>query len=170
MTADLLTPAAQYLRMSTEHQQYSLDNQRIAIQAYADAHRFQVVQTYTDEGKSGVVLKHRNGLRQLLQDVMGAKVEYKAILVYDVRRTTLLDCKRFRPSETTFPNNTWTRNLASKILFSEPPTISLDGCSAHCLLMPLGEPFSFRKKIITTIEIRKCWAARLMVARTERML
>jgi DNA invertase Pin-like site-specific DNA recombinase len=45
--------------MSTEHQQYSVDNQRIAIQAYAEAHGFSVVQTYTDEAKSGVVLKHR---------------------------------------------------------------------------------------------------------------
>jgi DNA invertase Pin-like site-specific DNA recombinase len=86
MTADLLTPVAQYLRMSTEHQQYSLDNQRVAIQTYADAHRFQVVQTYTDGAKSGVVLKRRNGLRQLLQDVMGGKPEYKGILVYDVSR------------------------------------------------------------------------------------
>jgi len=86
MTADLPTPVARYLRMSTEHQQYSLDNQRVAIQTYADAHRFQVVQTYTDGAKSGVVLKRRNGLRQLLQDVMGGKPEYKAILVYDVSR------------------------------------------------------------------------------------
>ncbi len=86
MTADMLTPAAQYLRMSTEHQQYSLDNQRTAIQIYADAHRFSVVQTYTDGAKSGVVLKHRNGLRQLLQDVMGGNPQYNAILVYDVSR------------------------------------------------------------------------------------
>jgi DNA invertase Pin-like site-specific DNA recombinase len=86
MTADLLTPVAQYLRMSTEHQQYSLDNQRVAIQTYADAHHFQVVQTYTDGAKSGVVLKRRNGLRQLLQDVMGGTPDYKAILVYDVSR------------------------------------------------------------------------------------
>jgi DNA invertase Pin-like site-specific DNA recombinase len=33
MAADLLIPVAQYLRMSTEHQQYSLENQRLAIQA-----------------------------------------------------------------------------------------------------------------------------------------
>lgn len=83
--ANLLIPAAQYLRMSTEHQQYSLDNQRIAIQAYAEGHGFAVVQTYTDAAKSGVVLRRRNGLRQLLQDVIG-KPQYKAILVYDVSR------------------------------------------------------------------------------------
>ena len=29
MTTDLRVPAAQYLRMSTEHQQYSLENQHL---------------------------------------------------------------------------------------------------------------------------------------------
>src|ERR1700674_602616 len=72
--------------MSTEHQQYSLDNQQLAIQDYANASGFSVVQTYTDGAKSGVVLKHRKGLSQLLQDVMGAAPTYKAILVYDVSR------------------------------------------------------------------------------------
>ncbi len=38
--------AAQYLRMSTEHQQYSLVNQATTIQRYAEAHGFSVVQTY----------------------------------------------------------------------------------------------------------------------------
>ena len=33
MTANRIVPAAQYLRMSTEHQQYSLENQSSAIKA-----------------------------------------------------------------------------------------------------------------------------------------
>ena len=86
MSADLLIPAAQYVRMSTEHQQYSLDNQRLAIHAYAEVHGFSVVQTYTDGAKSGVVLNRRNGLRQLLQDVMSGNPGYQVILVYDVSR------------------------------------------------------------------------------------
>jgi hypothetical protein len=36
-SADLLVPAAQYLRMSTEHQQYSFENHSTAIQKYAGA-------------------------------------------------------------------------------------------------------------------------------------
>jgi DNA invertase Pin-like site-specific DNA recombinase len=86
MPDDVCIPVAQYLRMSKEHQQYSLDNQRLAIQEYAETKGFSIVQTYTDGGKSGVVLKHRNGLRQLLQDVMGGNPGYRAILVYDVSR------------------------------------------------------------------------------------
>ena len=64
MTENQAVPAAQYLRMSTEHQRYSLENQSMAIQRYAESHDFQVIRTYTDEAKSGVVLRQRPGLRR----------------------------------------------------------------------------------------------------------
>src|SRR3977135_2529213 len=86
MPKDELIPAAQYIRMSTEPHQFSLANQYVAIQAYADSHGFSVVKTYEDGSRSGVVLKRRDGLRQLLQDVVSGDTGYKAILVYDVSR------------------------------------------------------------------------------------
>ena len=86
MTANLLVPAAQYLRKSTEHQQYSLENQSAAIQKYADSQGFEVVRTYSDAARTGLVLKCRPGLRQLLQDVVAGTSNYKAILVYDISR------------------------------------------------------------------------------------
>jgi DNA invertase Pin-like site-specific DNA recombinase len=79
-------PAAEYLRMSTEHQKYSLDNQATAIRQYASAQGFEVMRSYADPGKSGLALKHRRGLAQLLSDVVGGPQPYKAILVYDVSR------------------------------------------------------------------------------------
>jgi DNA invertase Pin-like site-specific DNA recombinase len=82
--ANLPVPAAQYFRVSTEHQQYSLENQSSAIREYAESHRFEVVLTYSDAAKSGLVLRHRAGLRQLLQDVVAGTAPYRAILVYDV--------------------------------------------------------------------------------------
>ncbi len=85
MATSLLVPAAQYLRMSTEHQQYSLENQSTAIRKYAESHGFAIVRSYSDASRSGLVLRHRVGLRQLLQDVVG-KPDYRAILVYDVSR------------------------------------------------------------------------------------
>lgn len=85
MAADLI-PAAQYLRMSTEHQQYSLANQSAAIQKYAESLGFEVVRTYSDAAKSGLVLRRRPGLRQLLQDVVAGTANYRVILVYDVSR------------------------------------------------------------------------------------
>lgn len=79
-------PAAQYLRMSTEHQQYSLENQSIAIRSYAARMGFTVICTYADEGKSGLALKRREGLQRLLRDVVSEIADYEAILVYDVSR------------------------------------------------------------------------------------
>jgi DNA invertase Pin-like site-specific DNA recombinase len=83
--ADLVR-AAQYLRVSTEHQQYSLENQAAAIQRYAESRGFVVVRTYRDAAKSGVRLKHRAGLGQLLKDVVDGAADYRTILVYDVSR------------------------------------------------------------------------------------
>lgn len=79
-------PAAQYLRMSTEHQQYSIQNQARVIQQYALQNGFEVLQSYADPGKSGLLLKHRKGLVQLLKDVVGGAHAYNVILVYDVSR------------------------------------------------------------------------------------
>jgi len=81
-----LIPAAQYLRMSTEDQQYSIANQEAAIGDYARRLGFEVVSTYSDPGKSGISIKSRDGLRQLLADVIGGKARFQAILVYDISR------------------------------------------------------------------------------------
>jgi DNA invertase Pin-like site-specific DNA recombinase len=81
-----LVPAAQYLRMSTEHQRYSLQNQSSAIQEYASDKGFDIVRTYSDSARSGLQLKSRVGLKQLLQDVMSGAAKFRAILVYDISR------------------------------------------------------------------------------------
>jgi DNA invertase Pin-like site-specific DNA recombinase len=78
--------AAQYLRVSTERQEYSLDCQSVRIANYAQENGFAICQTYRDEAKSGLEIGHRTGLSQLLQDVVGGKQSYKAVLVYDVSR------------------------------------------------------------------------------------
>jgi DNA invertase Pin-like site-specific DNA recombinase len=78
--------AAQYVRMSTDLQQYSIDNQKAAIQQYAEQHGFVVVKTYADAGRSGIVLKRRGTLTELLKDVLDGNAGYRAILVYDVSR------------------------------------------------------------------------------------
>jgi len=81
-----LVPAAQYVRMSTEDQQYSIANQEAGIRTYAMSHGYSVVSTYADAGKSGVEIKHRKELRRLLSDVVSGRARFKAILVYDVSR------------------------------------------------------------------------------------
>lgn len=77
---------AQYLRMSTEHQQYSLDNQSSYISDYANSHNMEVGYTYNDAGKSGLTISGRPGLKKLLDDAINKKIDIEAILVYDVSR------------------------------------------------------------------------------------
>jgi len=79
-------PVAEYVRMSTEDQKYSIPSQQAAIRQYALEHGFFISKTYADPGKSGVLIRYRPGLNQLLQDVLSGRTDYKAILVYDVSR------------------------------------------------------------------------------------
>src|SRR5262245_24869518 len=78
--------AAQYVRMSTEHQQYSTANQEDVIREYAQRRGFEIVRTYADEGKSGLNVAGREALRRLIDDVQGGRADYSAVLVYDVSR------------------------------------------------------------------------------------
>jgi DNA invertase Pin-like site-specific DNA recombinase/DNA-binding winged helix-turn-helix (wHTH) protein len=81
-----LIPAAEYVRMSTDDQPNSLPFQRETIRRYAEEHGFEVIATYSDPGRSGIEIRHRPGIQQLLQDVTAGKTIFKAILVYDVSR------------------------------------------------------------------------------------
>jgi DNA invertase Pin-like site-specific DNA recombinase len=78
--------AAQYVRMSTDYQRYSIENQAAVIGAYAQAHDLKIVRTYRDEGESGLKLKNRAGLIKLLDDVQSDHADFDHILVYDVSR------------------------------------------------------------------------------------
>ncbi len=78
--------AAQYVRMSTEHQRYSTENQAEAIAHYAERRGLQVVRTYADEGKSGLRLDGRDALKRLIDDVQASRADFSTILVYDVSR------------------------------------------------------------------------------------
>jgi len=82
----VLVRAAQYVRMSTEHQKYSTENQSIANHAYAASRGMEIVRTYADEGKSGLTFERRNALKRLINDVQIGKADFQKILVYDVSR------------------------------------------------------------------------------------
>jgi DNA invertase Pin-like site-specific DNA recombinase len=72
--------------MSTEHQQYSTENQARIIREYASHRGFKIIRTYADEGRSGLRLDGRNALKQLIADVESGAADFEAILVYDVSR------------------------------------------------------------------------------------
>lgn len=81
-----LTRAAQYVRMSTEHQQYSTENQADVIREYAAKRGYEIVHTYADDGKSGLKMEGRASLRAMIDDVQAGDPGFDAILVYDVSR------------------------------------------------------------------------------------
>lgn len=78
--------AAEYVRMSTDHQKYSTQNQADAIRQYAAARAIDIVKTYADEGKSGLSIDGRDALKQLIEDVENGQADFATILVYDVSR------------------------------------------------------------------------------------
>jgi DNA invertase Pin-like site-specific DNA recombinase len=81
-----LIRAAQYVRMSTEHQKYSTENQAEIIARYAEKRGMEIVKTYADAGKSGLRLEGRVALQQLLADVRSGTADFTVVLVYDVSR------------------------------------------------------------------------------------
>lgn len=78
--------AVEYVRMSTEHQQYSTENQHDKIREYAAARSIDIIRTYADEGKSGLRMDGRKALQQLIRDVEEGAADFQVILVYDVSR------------------------------------------------------------------------------------
>jgi DNA invertase Pin-like site-specific DNA recombinase len=78
--------AAAYVRMSTEHQQYSTSNQLDSILEYAARRNFDIVKVYSDEGKSGLNIQGRESFARMIADVKSSSPGFSCILVYDVSR------------------------------------------------------------------------------------
>src|SRR4030088_915713 len=78
--------APQYVRMSTDHQKYSTENQAAAIAAYATQRDLKIVRTYADHGRSGVRLDGREALQRLIKDVQSGQADFDVVLVYDISR------------------------------------------------------------------------------------
>lgn len=78
--------AAEYVRMSTDHQRYSTENQADAIRDYAKQRGLTIVRTYADHGKSGLSMAGRDALQLMLEDVREGRADFSTILVYDVSR------------------------------------------------------------------------------------
>ncbi|MEY9466257.1 DNA invertase Pin-like site-specific DNA recombinase [Bradyrhizobium ottawaense] len=78
--------AAQYVRMSTDAQKYSLENQAAAIAAYAARRHITIVRTYADPGRSGLRIAGRDGLQELIRDVQLGRADFDCVLVYDITR------------------------------------------------------------------------------------
>lgn len=78
--------AAQYVRMSTEGQDFSVAAQMAVNAAYALERGMEIVRTYRDEGISGVGIEKREGLKTLLADVLAGEAGFEGVIVYDISR------------------------------------------------------------------------------------
>lgn len=72
--------AAQYVRISTSRQKYSIENQAAAIAAYAARYNLNIVRTYKDEGLSGLKINQREGLKQLITDICSRRADFSRVL------------------------------------------------------------------------------------------
>jgi DNA invertase Pin-like site-specific DNA recombinase len=82
-----LIPAAAYVRMSTEHQQYSTENQLDRIKEYA-ARRgtWRSCGSSRTPAKSGLNVRGRESLQKMIEEVETGTADFKCILAYDVSR------------------------------------------------------------------------------------
>lgn len=78
--------AAVYVRMSTDVQDLSIEQQLDYIARYAAGMQYELVRIYRDQGKSGVTLRRRPGLQSLLAEVVAGGHGFTVLLVYDVSR------------------------------------------------------------------------------------
>ena len=85
-STDRLARAAAYVRMSTDHQKYSTENQLEALRRYAEQRGLEICRIYEDSGRSGLKVEGRDGLQRLMSDVQARTSDFGAILVYDVSR------------------------------------------------------------------------------------
>jgi len=81
-----LIPAVQYLRMSTDKQEYSIDHQRDHIGKFAVQHGFGIIHDYIEPGISGVTAQDRPQFIKMIDDLSSGRVHCKAVLIYDMSR------------------------------------------------------------------------------------
>ena len=60
--------AAMYVRMSTEHQQYSTENQSDVMRSYAAKRGYEIIRICADEGKSGLKMECKRRSKSVARD------------------------------------------------------------------------------------------------------
>ena len=82
-------PAAALVRMSSDQQEQSPEQQRDALRKLAATHNCNIVDWYEDHGISGVDTKKRKGFHRMLTEAQQEK--FKVILAWDQDRFSRLD-------------------------------------------------------------------------------
>ncbi len=83
--SDVHIPAVAYYRMSTDRQEKSIGEQKVAVEAYAKAHGFTILREYKDEGISGDATERRLAFQKMIADATERR-DFKAVLAWDQDR------------------------------------------------------------------------------------
>lgn len=83
---NLRLKCAMYIRMSTELQLESPENQERAIRVYAAEYGIEIVKTYADLGVSGINTEKREQFQTLIDDVEQGRNTYNIVLYLDESR------------------------------------------------------------------------------------
>lgn len=75
-----------YIRMSTELQVESPENQEREIRAYAESYGIEIIKVYADLGVSGMTAEKREQFQALLDDVESGRNDYRIVIYLDDSR------------------------------------------------------------------------------------
>src|SRR5207245_3101927 len=84
-------PAVGYLRRSTNRQEQSIGDQKVAIERHAREERYASLRCYTDDAISGTSADAGKAFQQLLLDAQSDTCDFRAVLVYDIKRFGRVD-------------------------------------------------------------------------------
>lgn len=83
---DFMIPAIVYARASTDHQEYSVNDQLKYIKDWAKHHGYKIVKVYIDDGISGAFVSKRPGFLSMIEDVTTDLSGAKVLLIWDSYR------------------------------------------------------------------------------------
>src|SRR5713101_1259437 len=84
-------PAVGYLLRSTNRQEQSIGDQKAAIERHALDQGYGILRFYTDDAISGTSTDARKAFQKLLQDAQADTCDFRAVLVYDIKRFGRVD-------------------------------------------------------------------------------
>ena len=83
--------AVGYVRRSTDRQEQSIADQKLAIETYAAAHGLKLLRFYIDDAISGTNTSKRKAFLKMLTDAQKSPADFTRIAVYDVKRFGRVD-------------------------------------------------------------------------------
>ncbi len=83
--------AVGYVRRSTDRQEHSIDDQKMALKTYASENSLRLAKFYVDDAISGTSTLGRRAFQQMIQDAESPAHKFDLIIVYDVKRFGRVD-------------------------------------------------------------------------------